>query len=123
MMADGLKPVVWIASSLKDLKSFPVETQGEFGFALFRAQEGKKHANAKPLKGFSGAGILEIVENHDGDTYRAVYTIRFAEMVYVLHCFQKKAKSGIATPKQDIDLIKSRLKEAEKEYQKWQTKK
>ena len=119
-MSDGLNPVDWISSSLKDLKGFPSDVQQEFGFALYEAQRGKKHISAKPLNGFSGAGVLEIVENYDGDTYRAVYTVRFAEMVYVLHCFQKKSKSGIATPKQDIDLIQARLKDAEKEYKRWQ---
>ena len=118
-MADDLKPVGWIASSLKDIKTFPVEVQKEFGFALFEAQKGGKHPDAKPLKGFSGAGVLEVVENHDGDTFRAVYTVRFKDVVYVLHCFQKKSKSGIATPKQDIELIKSRLRDAEERHKEW----
>jgi phage-related protein len=118
-VADDLKPVGWIASSLKDIKTFPVEVQKEFGFALFEAQKGGKHPDAKPLKGFSGAGVLEVVENHDGDTFRAVYTVRFKEVVYVLHCFQKKSKSGIATPKQDIDLIKLRLRDAEERHKEW----
>ena len=87
------------------------------GFALYRAQLGKKHPNAKPLKGFKGSGVLEIVENFDGDTYRAVYTVKFAERVYVLHTFQKKSKRGIATPKQDIDLIEARLKRARAHYE------
>ena len=84
-----------------------------------RAQIGRKPDDAKPLKGFGGAGVLEVVANHDGDAYRAVYTVRFAEAVYVLHCFQKKSKSGIATPKGEIDLVKGRLKMAEEEYKQW----
>lgn len=107
------KPVEWIASSLKDLKEMPGEVRRFFGVALFMAQAGTKHPDAKPLKGFSGAGVLEIVEDHDGDTYRAVYTVRFAEAVYVLHVFQKKSKTGIATPQAEIEKIKTRLKMAE----------
>jgi phage-related protein len=89
------------------------------GFALFLAQQGGKHADAKPLRGFGGAGVLEIVEDHRGDTYRAVYTVRFAGRIYVLHAFQKKSKSGIETPKAEINLIKSRLKRAEEEHAAW----
>ena len=111
------KPVVWIGSSLDDLKEFPEEVQGEMGYALYLAQTGKKHISVKPLKSFGGAGVLEIVENCDRDTYRAVYTVKFAGVVYVLHAFQKKSKRGIATPKQDIDLIKERLKRAKQHYQ------
>ncbi|HEY3780573.1 MAG TPA: type II toxin-antitoxin system RelE/ParE family toxin [Fimbriimonadaceae bacterium] len=122
-MDEELKTVAWIASSYKDLKSFPLEVQRETGYALFRAQEGRKHPDAKPLRGFGGAGVLELVENYDGDTYRAVYKVSFAEVVYVLHCFQKKSKSGISTPKQDLDLIKSRLKVAEQEHKIWKAKK
>ena len=84
-----------------------------FGFALHLAQVGKKHEQTKPLKGFGGASVLEVVEDHMGDTYRAVYTVKIAEAVYVLHCFQKKSKQGIETPKQDIDLIRERLKAAQ----------
>ncbi len=118
-MSDDVKPVGWIASSLKDLRAFPDEVMDEIGHALYEAQRGGKHEAAKPLKGFKGAGVLEVVENYDGDTYRAVYTVRFAEVIYVLHCFQKKSKSGIATPKQDLDLIQARLKTAEVEYEEW----
>ena len=120
-MPGELKPVGWIASSLKDLKTFPDEVKDEIGHALYEAQKGGKHHSAKPLKGYKGAGVLEVVEDHDGDTYRAVYTVRFAEVVYVLHCFQKKSKSGIATPKQDIDLIDARLKTAEEKYAQWKS--
>lgn len=112
-----MKSVEWVGSSLDDLRKFPEEVQQIMGFALYRAQLGKKHPNAKPLKGFKGSGVLEIVENFDGDTYRAVYTVKFAERVYVLHTFQKKSKRGIATPKQDIDLIEARLKRARAHYE------
>jgi phage-related protein len=111
-----LKPVEWIGSSRSDLQEFPEDVQQMMGFALYRAQLGKKHIAAKPLKGFKGAGMLEIVDNFDGDTYRAVYTVKFEGIVYVLHSFQKKSKHGIATPKQDIDLIESRLKRAKEHY-------
>ena len=107
-----MKPVHWIGSSLRDLQSFPAEVQDDIGYALYVAQTGGKHAKAKPLKGFKGAGVLEIVESHDGDTYRAVYTVKFEAAIYVLHTFQKKSKRGIATPKADMDLIEQRLKEA-----------
>ncbi|MEE3717219.1 type II toxin-antitoxin system RelE/ParE family toxin [Tumidithrix elongata RA019] len=112
-----LKPVKWIGSSLDDLRKFPEEVQQMMGFALYRAQLGKKHPDAKPLKGFKGSGVLEIVEDYDGDTFRAVYTVKFEEIVYVLHVFQKKSKHGISTPKQDIDLIELRLKRAREHYE------
>jgi phage-related protein len=110
------KPVVWISSSLTDLKDFPPIVQSDIGYALYFAQGGIKHPNAKPLKGFKGAGVLEIVENYDGDTYRAVYTVKMAGVVYVLHTFQKKSKQGIATPQQDMNLIQVRYKLAEAHY-------
>ena len=88
------------------------------GYALYEAQRGGKAANTKPLKGFHGASVLEVVEDYDGATYRAVYTIRFSNAVYVLHTFQKKSKKGIATPKQDVELVKSRLKLAEEDFRK-----
>src|ERR1700740_336976 len=94
------KPLEWIANSLKEMKEMPEDVRQAFGFALYLAQCGGKHPDAKPLKGFSGAGVLEIVEDFSGDTYRAVYTVRFADAVYVLHVFQKKSKKGIATPKE-----------------------
>lgn len=99
----------WIGSSLDDLRSLPEPVQHEIGYALYFAQIGDKHPNAKPLKGNAGANVLEIVESHDGETYRAVYTVRFQEAVYVLHVFQKKAKHGIATPPRDLALIQRRL--------------
>ena len=112
-----LKPIEWISSSRNDLRKFPEEVQQMVGFALYRAQLGKKHPDAKPLKGFNGAGVLEIVEDFDGDTYRAVYTVKFEEIIYVLHAFQKKSKRGIATPKKDIDLIEARLNRAKEHYE------
>jgi len=110
------KPIEWVGSSLEDLREFPDEVKGMMGYALSLAQAGRKHPDAKPLKGFGGASVLEVVEDHCGDTYRAVYTVKFAEAVYVLHAFQKKSKKGIATPKQDIELIKARLKAAAAHY-------
>src|SRR3990167_8880647 len=107
-----LKPVVWVGSSKEDLRGLPDSVQDVFGYALFLAQIGKRHPDAKPLKGFGGASVLEVVEDYRGDTYRAVYTVKFVEAVYVLHVFQKKSKRGIATPKLEMDLIKDRLKRA-----------
>jgi len=104
------KPVVWLGNTLDELRQFPDDVRDEMGYALYLAQMGDKQPTAKPLKGFSGAGVLEIVDNFDGDTYRTVYTVKLAGVVYVLHAFQKKSKKGISTPKQDIDLIKQRLK-------------
>lgn len=117
------KPLFWIGSTKRDLKTFPDEVQDMMGHALDIAQQGKKHQDAKPLAGFGGAGVLEIVEDYAGDTYRAVYTVRFTGAVYALHAFQKKSKKGIETPKPDIDLIRSRLKKAEAHYAEWSQKK
>jgi phage-related protein len=114
-----VKPLFWIGSSHKDLRSFPEEVQDEVGFALYNAQQGGKHSDAKPLSGFGGAGVLEIVERHDGDAFRAVYTVRLEEGVYVLHCFQKKSRTGISTPKSDMELIRRRLREAEEKHKQW----
>lgn len=108
------KPVIWVGSSRKDLKAFPRSVQRVLGHALEIAQFGKKPTDAKALRGFKGAGVLELGEDHDGNTYRAVYTVRLADRVYVLHAFQKKAKKGTKTPKPDLDLIKARLKQAER---------
>jgi phage-related protein len=107
------KPLIWIGTSKKDLIALPNEVRKFFGHALDFAQNGSQHAAAKSLKGFGGAGVLEVVENDIGGTYRAVYTVKFAQAVFVLHCFQKKSKSGIATPKEDIAIIQARLKVAE----------
>jgi phage-related protein len=107
------KPCVFIGSSLKDLKRFPDKVRNRMGFALHQVQEGDEPLAAKALKGFGGRSILELVDDFDGDTYRAVYTVRFSEFVYVLHAFQKKAKQGIATPQREMELIKARLRDAE----------
>ena len=106
-----LKPVIWLGDSLRELKRFPASVQDEMGYAIYLAQRGDKHVSAKPLKGL-GSGVLEVVSDHRGDTFRSVYTVRLAERVFVLHAFQKKSKSGFATPKADVDLIKQRLKQA-----------
>lgn len=113
------KPVEWIASALDDLKDFPEDVQQSVGYALYRAQCGEKHPSAKPLKEFKGASVLEVVQDFDGDTYRAVYTIKFEEVVYVLHVFQKNSKHGIETSKQDIELIETRLKRAKDHYEQY----
>ncbi len=113
-MPKSEKPLEWIGSSYKDLMDLPVDVRKFFGFALSLAQAGDQHDDAKVLKGFGGAGVLEVVEDDSGGTYRAVYTVKFEEAVFVLHCFQKKSKRGIETPKQDMDIIRARLKLAEK---------
>jgi phage-related protein len=107
------KPLVWIGGSKKDLMLLPTEVRKFFGHALDFAQRGDQHGAAKVLKGFGGAGVLEVVEDDIGGTYRAVYTVKFEEAVFVLHCFQKKSKSGIATPKEDMEIIRAGLKVAE----------
>jgi phage-related protein len=114
------KPLEWVGSSLDDLSGFPPEVKSVFGFALHLAQIGEKHPDAKPLRGdpaFKGAGVLEVLENYDGDTYRAIYTVRFAGVVFMLHAFQKKSKKGVATPLNELRLVKERLKEAKKRYE------
>ena len=111
MSQESLKPVVWVGDSLRVLKAFPSGVQDEVGYALYLAQRGEKHVSAKPLKGL-GPGVLEVVSDHRGDTFRAVYTVRLVDRVFVLHAFQKKSKRGIATPPMEIDLIKQRLKQA-----------
>jgi len=108
-----LKPVVWVGSSRKELRAFPDEVQRHVGYALYVAQRGGKHRDAKVLSGFGGAGVVEVVTDFRGDTFRAVYTVRFAANVYVLHAFQNKSKSGRETPQRDAELIKKRLREAE----------
>ena len=115
------KPVAWIGSSYKDYRSFPDPVQDGMGYALFLAQTGKMHSDAKPLKGFGGAGVLEVVDDDQGDTYRAVYNVKFAEAVYVLHAFQKKSKQGRKTPPQDMEMIRRRLKAAEEHHRQHQT--
>lgn len=110
------KPLIWLRDSLEVLSSFPLEVKQAMGHALHLAQIGTKAIHAKPMQGFHGASVLEIVEDDDGNTYRAMYTVRFRESVVVLHAFQKKSTRGIATPKHHIDLIKQRLKEATAAY-------
>jgi phage-related protein len=112
----GERPLYWVASSLKDIARFPSEVQRNVGFALSAAQFGGKHPSAKLWKG-EGPGILEVVEDHDGDTYRAIYTVRFANAVYVLHAFQKKSPRGISTRQSDIALVKGRLRLAQRNYE------
>lgn len=107
------KPLEWIGSSHKDLMVLPTGVRRFFGFALSLAQAGDQHDAAKVLKGFGGAGVLEVVEDDAGGTYRAVYTVKFAEAVFVLHCFQKKSKRGSSTPKEEMDIVRARLKVAE----------
>lgn len=107
---------------MKDLRDFPDDPRRVVGHAIDQAQQGGKDPSAKPMKGYRGAGVLEIVDDHDGDTYRAVYTVRFPGAVYVLHAFQKKSKKGIATPQTEIDLIEKRLKSAEEHYREWTKK-
>jgi phage-related protein len=107
------KPLLWVGTSREDLKAFPEEVRQVMGYALFQAQLGGKHPDAKPLKGFGGAGVLEVVDDFDGDAFRAVYTVKLAGAVYVLHAFQKKSKKGIKTSKSDLEKVKARLKLAE----------
>ena len=114
------KPVKWVGSVKRDLDAMPEDVKDVFGHAIDLAQAGGKHPDAKPLTGFGSAGVLEVVEDHQGDTYRAVYTVRFVGWVYVLHCFQKKSKSGVQTPKKDMDLIHTRLKAAKQDFEAWQ---
>jgi phage-related protein len=112
-----MKKLNFVGSSRDDLKEFPDDVCQDIGFALYIAQKGGKSAAAKPLRGFGGSGVLEICDDYDGNTYRAVYTVKFGDIVYVLHCFQKKSKSGIKTSQQDIELIKRRLRIAEEDYE------
>jgi phage-related protein len=108
-----VKPLYWVGRSKKDLLALPETVVHVFGYALFLVQTGKKHDQAKPMRGFGSAGVLEIVEDWEGNTYRAVYTVRLAGSVFVLHVFQKKSKHGAATPKRELDLIRDRCKAAE----------
>lgn len=112
------KPVKWVGSAKKDLDKMPAEVKDVFGHAIDLAQAGGKHPDAKPFRGH-GSGVLEVVEDYSGDTYRAVYTVRLESWVYVVHCFQKKSVSGIKTPKPDLDLIDQRLKAAAADHAAW----
>jgi phage-related protein len=112
----SIKPIEWVGSSLDDLRGFAQEVRRDFGQALYEAQVGGKHPAAKPLSGFGGAGVLEIVVRHDGESFRVVYTVKFGDTLYVLHAFQKKSKQGIKTPKRELDVIAARLKVAAAHY-------
>lgn len=114
---DARRPLRWIGSARKDLLALPDEARSEIGFALHLAQVGSRHVHAKPLKGFGGSGVREVIQDHDGDTFRAVYAVRFADVVYVLHVFQKKSTQGIATSKHDLALIRARLRRAEEDHE------
>lgn len=120
-VAGEAKPLVWVASCKKDLLSFPCDVQDVLGYALDLAQRGEKHPDAKPMKGF-GSGLLEVVDDYDGETYRAVYTVRYEGIVYAVHAFQKKSKKGAATPKAELDKIDTRLKAIEAQRQNGRTK-
>lgn len=113
----SLKPLRWVGDTYEAMCGFPQAVRQEMGYALYLAQAGDRHPDAKPLKGFGGAGVLEVVGIHQGDTFRAVYTVKLADAVYVLHAFKKKAKKGIATPRQEIDLIRQRLKAAREHHE------
>ena len=110
------KPVEFVGSAREDLRSLPKHVTYVFGYAILLAECGKKHPDAKPLKGFGGGGVLEVVENYNGDTYRAVYTVKFEGVVYVLDAFQKKSKRGSELPKVNVERIKLRLKTAQEHY-------
>lgn len=116
------RPILWVASSKGDLMDMPDDVINEFGHGLYQAQIGKHPDIGKTLSGFGSANVVELVEDYRGDTFRAVYTVRFPEVVAVLHAFQKKSKSGKETPKQDMELIRSRLKLAEEMYKEWKIK-
>jgi phage-related protein len=120
-MTEAVKPVFWIGSSRDDLRAMPDRVRRDIGQALYAAQQGATDAAAKPLKGFGGARVMEIVDRDRSGAYRAVYTAQFGDAIYVLHVFQKKSKHGIATPKHDIDLIRRRLAVAERDYRERQT--
>lgn len=115
-MSENDKPLVWIGSTLKDLRAFPEDVKDVIGFALREAQAGGRHPDAKPLKGYRGAGVLEVVDDFDGDTYRAVYSVKFEGVVYGLHAFQKKSKTRSATDKIDLNMIERRLRLAQKDH-------
>jgi phage-related protein len=116
MVESGIRPVRWVGSSRRDLKTFPRAVQRQIGQALYGAQCGEEYPSVKALKGFGGRSVLEIVAPYQKDTFRAVYTVRFDDAIYVLHTFQKKSKRGIATPQKEIDLIRQRLAAAEQDY-------
>jgi phage-related protein len=108
------RPIIWVGSSRRDLRTFPREVRRDLGQSLYAAQQGETDPSAKPLKGFGGGSLIEVVAQHRGGTWRAVYTVRFVEAIYVLHTFQKKSKKGIATPNKDMNLVRQRLSAAER---------
>jgi phage-related protein len=112
--ADELTQLIWVGPSLDDMRGFPEEVRQVMGFALYLAQVGDKHVAAKPLRGFGGAAVLEVVDEHGGAAYRCIYTVRFPDAVYVLHAFKKKAKHGVATPKRTMHLVRTRLERAQR---------
>lgn len=116
MTAKALKPVEWVGSSYRDFIAFPAQVQQKMGYGLYLAQTGRMHLSAKPLKGFGGAGVVELVEDDQHGTYRAVYAVKFDSAVYVLHAFQKKSKKGIQTPRDEIEIVQRRLKIAEEDH-------
>lgn len=122
ILACVTKPLIWLGSSLDDLRAFPEDTRGVMGYALYLAQTGGRHPRAKPLRGFSGAGVIEVVDDFDGNTFRVVYTVKLPNAVYVLHAFQKKSKRGIATPQHEVDLIAARLRRAQEHSYAQQTR-
>lgn len=122
MPKQARKPVKWVGSAKRDLDAMPEDVKDVFGHAIDLAQSGSKHQDAKVMTGFGSAGVLEVIEDDRGDTYRAVYTVKFTGWIYVLHCFQKKSKRGIKTPQEDMDLIHARLKAAKVDFEAWQTK-
>lgn len=116
MMHEVNKPLIWLGSSKEDLLDLPRKVRKQIGYAFYLAQRGLTHTSVKPLSGFGGRGVLEVVENDVGGTYRAVYTVKFKEAIYVLHVFQKKSKKGRTTPKEEMEIIKKRLKLAEQNH-------
>ena len=119
MLKPPRKPLKWVGSSKRDLDAMPGEVQDVFGHAIDLAQAGGKHQDAKAMSGFGSASVLDVVEDFRGDTYRAIYTVKFTGWIYVLHCFQKKSKTGVRTPKQDLELISARFKAAKSDYEAW----
>jgi phage-related protein len=117
-MSQELKPLYFVGSARDDVRAFPEEVRDAIGFAFHLAQTREMHLHARPLQGYGVAGVLEIVESHDGNAYRTVYTDRFEHAIYVLHAFQKKSRRGIVTPRQELDLISSRLRQAEEHHTK-----
>jgi phage-related protein len=118
--APSLTPLVWVGSAKRDLLAFPPAVAHSVGFVLMRVQYGDRPPHVKVLRGFGGASVLEVIQDYDGNTYRAVYTVRFRGRVYVLHAFQKRSKHGIATPKTEIALIRTRLAWAAKLHEEWE---